>query len=193
MPRLTEHYRDELRRRLLNALVPDTLAQRVKLEQTAFTAVILDFYGAAGLKKIAALPDDWLTDVKELAVYDPRSERRGRVKVLRGTPVRLPKAPPQDRTLGPGANAAVVFFLDAHDANEKLKTETTYQIDRVLESSSTLEAVLNKLPAARAILLLPPNPGDEQIAADLNARLAAKAEAEPAAKPAARRRTAATA
>jgi hypothetical protein len=83
MSRLTNSQRADLRRQLLAALIPDRAAELRKLADAAFTALVTDFYGPAGLKRIAGLPDEWLTNVQCVdvgTISRPEGpQRRGRI------------------------------------------------------------------------------------------------------------------
>lgn len=179
MPRLTQSDRDRLRRQLLDALVPPDIATTHRLRDAAFRAVIADYYTPAGLKKLAALPQDWLPTV-DLIYARPTGEQNFRP--LRGPETRLPRTPPQDHPLGAAAQAAVDAWHAHVTADVKRRNHATHRIDTVLDASATLDGLLTRLPEARAILKLPPAADVAASAAELNAALAARPTAKPARK-----------
>lgn len=186
MSRLTNADRERLRHQLLQALLPDARDKLVKLNQAAFSAVLADFFTPAGLKRIATLPDAWLQDIGSAYVVIPPDDgaQLDRDGHIGGAKRRLPCAVPNRyRPRLPTTIAAVRTFFTARAEAERARKSATYEIDTVLNASATLEAVLQKIPAARGILNLPAASSVADTAATINARLA-KATAAPAKAPA---------
>jgi hypothetical protein len=176
--RLTEAARERLAAQLIKALVPDRTAEIAALAEAAFAAVLADFFTPAGLKRIATLPDEWLTSVGGVVVKPSQSAQYYR---LESKPRRLPRSVPDQHTLGPAAQAAVDRWASVTNEAAGTHKSTSYEVRRVLDTSTTLEAVLTKLPAARGILSLPDAAEPDAVAARLNARLTERAA--PPAKP----------
>jgi hypothetical protein len=176
MSRLTNGQRADLRRQLLAALIPDRAAELRKLEHAAFDALIRDFYGTAGLKRIATLPDEWLTTVQGVrTVRLARSEGPALGGYVCGPERRLPRELPNPyEPKSDTAGQAALAYFEAKYADEQERGRIGYQVDTVLNGSTTLESVLEKLPAARGILNLPDAAPAAEVAATLNAQLAAR-------------------
>lgn len=173
MSRLTAGQRDTLRKRLLDALLPDDPAIE-KLRLAAFDAVIRDFYGAEGLRRIAKLPDAWLTDVDQVHV-GPIAQPEGPALrgYIHGQTRRLPRQLEHNyQPNGDTAGQACLAYFEASAARTKLRQSTEYEVDTVLAASTTLEALLIRLPAAREILSLPQACAPDAVAKSINARLA---------------------
>lgn len=173
MPRLTESSRERLAAQLIKALVPDRTAEIATLAEGAFHAVLLDFFTPAGLKRIGTLPDEWLTTVKHVSAKPTGTTQR--YLITTATPRRLPCGVPETHHLRAPAQEAVDRWATATNEAARAYKSTGYEVRRVLDTSTTLEAVLTKLPAARGILSLPDAAEPDAVAERLNARLAERA------------------
>lgn len=184
MSRLTTDARARLRQQLMATLAPPDRDTRVKLECAAFDAVIADYFTPAGLKRLRAMPAEWFNEVS-YAHVTPSGERLCRA--IRGAGQPLPCTPPRTHTPGAAAQAAIDRWHAHVEAAAARERTIGHRVDAVLDSCSTLAAVLAKLPDARDILKLPPAADAAASAAELNAALAARtAPAAPAAGKAAK-------
>lgn len=172
MKRLTQDNRLQLRRQLMAVMLPSKADELSVLADAAFHAALRSFYTAAGLRRIAKLPPEWLSRVTRVhvkATGNPYwAAAYGKAEVL------LPKAVPDEHTLSAEAQAAVDTWQAAVEADKLARATLEYRLDRLLASASTLEALLQRLPEARDILNLPPDEAPDAIAEDVRAQLAAK-------------------
>lgn len=182
MSRLTKGERERLRHQLLTALVPADPATRTALEHEAFRAVITDYYEPAGLKRLAALPQEWFEHVNGTRVLPTGTLQ---TTYIRGPGMNVPRQPPDNYRPGPAAQAAVDRWYTHVTEFDSARRSVGHRIDTVLNACQTLEALLAKLPEARGILSLPVAADVPSSAAEINALLAQKAPAAAAAaKPA---------
>ncbi len=172
MSRLTQSERETLKKRLVAALAPDNSEAHRKMEDAAFRAAIADFYTPAGLKRIATLPPHWLTEVQAVNVTPTGRRHYSRPRGL--TPAHLPKCVPATHNLGDAAQKIVDAWADATSAAARQREALAYRVGRVVDSATTLEALLAKLPAARGILNIPDAAEPAGIAESLNTQLAAR-------------------
>lgn len=181
MSRLTQPQRERLRHQLMQALVPRDRETICRLEHTAFRAAITDYFTPAGLRRLAALPPEWFNEV---SIFYVRPEGAKNLKSIYGPAMRLPRTPPEKYEYSPATQAAINAWYTHIQEIEAQERRIGYRIDTVLAASTTLEAVLAKIPEARGILELPPAADVAASADEINTALAARKATAAAAAPA---------
>jgi hypothetical protein len=178
MSRLTVSDRERIERALVAALTPDDASLK-SLQQVAYDAVFADYYGAKTLKLFAAMPGEWF-DRSITSVYiKPNGGQHYRA--LLGPEMRVPRTPSGD-TLGESAQKAVDAWAAAQDAQKKAERDAKFRVGAILNRVATLDGLLKLLPEARDILALPAPQAPDEVAAKINAALAAR-KAPPAPAP----------
>ncbi|MFN0183022.1 MAG: hypothetical protein ACKVQR_04300 [Aquabacterium sp.] len=165
---LNKSNREQLRSQLLTAMLPSRADELKALEHAAFKAVLISYYGAKGLRRIAGLPPHWLNRVDSVLVKrsgQPYWER------CHGEPIALPGKLPEASALDERAQAAIDTWLDAVCAYRKDIQTLGARLDQLLNGCRTMAALLERLPEARDLLKLPPAETDDDIAENVRAIL----------------------
>ena len=129
MSRLTQRQRERLRHQLMQALVPRDGEAIRRLEHAAFRAAITDYFTPAGLRRLAALPQEWFEDIQSIYV---RPTGAWNVKRLYGPATRLPRQPPEKHEYNLATQAAIDAWHTHVQEIEAQERRIGYRIDTVL-------------------------------------------------------------
>lgn len=174
MSTLNKYDRQRLRDQLMAAMLPPRTDELKALEHVAFKAVLVSFYGANGLRRIAGLPQHWLRKVDSVLVKpsgQPYWER------CHGELILLPGKLSEVDTPDEKAQAAIDAWADAVKADKRERQALMTRLDQLLAGCRTLDALLNRLPEARDLLKLPAAETDDAIAESIRATLRERGQA----------------
>lgn len=184
MARLTISEKQRLRTQLLTALVPPQRERIAELADIAFMAIMTEYYGAKTLKAFAAMPAEWFNDGINYVYGKPSGSPHSKMISRRGKGFPAPRMPSNSFGFSAATQAKIDAWNTQNEAQEATVRLTGAQIDTVLESATTLAALLTALPAARDILNLPSADAPGLTAAKLNTALMARhGKASPAPRP----------
>lgn len=172
MTTLKQSDREHLCRQLMAAMLPSRADEIRTLEHAAFRAVLISYYTANGLRRIAGLPPHWLCKIETVLV---KPSGQPHYKQLSGPGTLLPGEIDKNYSHDAKAQAAIDTWTDAKTADNRERTTLAIRLHQLLAGCRTLPALLDRLPEARDLLHLPPVETDDAIAESVRATLRGRA------------------